>query len=268
MNRTSLRGASIIIAYRQASRERHENLLATIRFLQQAYDDFELIVVEGDTRPAFDFHENFSENTRYFFYEDHGPFNRSHLLNQGTRFSTSGIICFHDADMIGWPHLMRHAVDTLMDGDDSDARTPHWSILNVAGDLKRGFCRTLDFAVLARIDPAHLPRGVNVLYENQASGITFWKKEKFISIGGYDERFLSWGGEDDELLIRATRLGVRWNSVPSPTFHLHHDASDRVEHAAITNRNELKNSLIAFAKECDVETLHEYAKMMAKLNFG
>lgn len=268
MNRTSLRGVSVIVAYRESSPERLENLLATINFLKKTYDDFELIILEGDKRPLFKFHENYSENTRYFFFEDQGPFNKSRLLNQGAKFSRSEVICFHDADMIGWPHLMRHAVDVLLDSDTSDVRTPHWSILNVSGHLKRRFCQTLDFSCLKTIDPDNPPRDVNVLYKNQSSGITFWKKDRFFAVGGYNESFVAWGGEDEELLIRATRLGLRWHSVPPPTFHLHHDALDRVGHVAISDRDDVKNAMLARSKSGQIDELTQYANELRQTNFG
>lgn len=256
------------MAYRQASPERAENLRATLGFLQRTYCDFDLVLVEGDATPRFDLHGLRAANLLYHFVEDPGPFNKARLLNLGARVSRSPVICFHDADMIGWPHLMRHAVDVLLDADISDVRTPHWSILNVAGGLKRRFCRTLDFAVFGAIDATALPPDVTRLYDNQSSGVTFWQKAKFIACGGYHEGFADWGGEDDELLMRATRLGLRWHSVPPPTFHLHHDAADRTGHLARAHRDAAKQALLALVTDSSPQQLADHARALMIRNFA
>ncbi|KUR75387.1 galactosyltransferase-related protein [Novosphingobium sp. FSW06-99] len=264
----SLRGTTLIVAYRQASAERAENLRATLGFLQRTYCDFDLVLVEGDASPRFDLHALRAANLLYHFVEDPGPFNKARLLNLGARVSRSPVICFHDADMIGWPHLMRHAVDVLLDADISDVRTPHWSILNVAGGLKRRFCRTLDFAVFDSIRTTDLPPDVTRLYDNQSSGITFWRKDRFVTCGGYHEGFADWGGEDDELLIRATRLGLRWHSVPPPTFHLHHDAADRTALHTLAQGDPAKRALLTLTTGSTPQQLAGHANDLMRRNFG
>ena len=98
------------------------------------------------------------------------------------------------------------------------------------GALKQGFMADPDYGRLATIDPQRLPEDAIVLYPNANGGIVLFKRSEYIRVGGYNARLEGWGGEDDELLRRASRLGVRWHSMNVPMFHLHHDSVSRGEH--------------------------------------
>ncbi|KPU94812.1 hypothetical protein APR50_20575 [Variovorax paradoxus] len=228
--KTSLRDIDIIVSYREANEERRENLYTVLAHLARTYTDYRLWLLEAAAVPSFDWSRLGDPNIRHVFVPHDGPFPKSMLYNTGVRLARSPVICFHDADSIAMPWAMRACVDALLEGPDSDALCPYWSVINIAGALKQDFMADPDHARLAAIDPKNLPEDAIVLYPNANGGIVFFKRGEYIRVGGYNARLEGWGGEDDELLRRASRLGVRWHSMDVPLFHLHHDSASRQEH--------------------------------------
>jgi hypothetical protein len=229
-NKTSLRDIDIIVSYREANEERRENLYTVLAHLGRTYTDYRLWLLEAAATPSFDWRRLDDPHIRHVFVPHEGPFPKSMLYNTGVRLARSPVICFHDADSIAMPWAMRACVDALLEGPDSDALCPYWSVINIAGALKQDFMADPDHARLAVIDPKNLPEDAIVLYPNANGGIVFFKRGEYIRVGGYNARLEGWGGEDDELLRRASRLGVRWHSMDVPLFHLHHDSASRQEH--------------------------------------
>ena len=125
--------------------------------------------------------------------------------------------------------MLRGCVDGLLDGDGSDVLCPYWNVINVTGELKRDFMQVPDYARFASIDAERLPPDAGELYSNANGSIVLFRRSEYIRVGGYNARLEGWGGEDNELLHRAGRLGLRWHSIHVPLFHLHHDSGSRIE---------------------------------------
>ena len=194
----SLRGIDLIVSYREANEERRENLYTVLAHLARTYTDYRLWLVEAAVAPRFDWHRVGDARTRHVFIPHDGPFPKSMLYNTGVRLSRSAVICFHDADSIAQPQSLRACVDALMEGPDSDALCPYWSVINLSGALKTAFMAQPDFSQLAAIGPEHMPEGASVLYSNANGGIVLFKRSEYIRVGGYNARLEGWGGEDDE----------------------------------------------------------------------
>lgn len=61
------------------------------------------------------------------------------------------------------------------------------------------------------------------LYHPQSvGGAVMFNKEYLKSIGNYNENFKSWGFEDNEIIVRAIKLGAKGMRVQGPIFHLDH----------------------------------------------
>lgn len=227
VDKISLRGVDVIVSYREATEERRENLYAVLAHLAYTYTDYRLWLMEAAPAPRFDWQRLRDPKIRHVFIHHEGPFPKSMLYNMGVRLARSPVICFHDADSIAQPATLRGCVDALLDGKESDVLCPYWSVINVTGELKQGFMDTPDYARFASLDPQQLPPDAGVLYSNANGGIVLFKRHEYIRVGGYNARLEGWGGEDDELLRRAGRLGLRWHSIAVPMFHLHHDSGSR-----------------------------------------
>ncbi|MDR5855526.1 glycosyltransferase family 2 protein [Caballeronia sp. LZ062] len=258
----SLGGLEIIMTYRGATQERRENLRGVLRHLDRTYRDYVLYLIEADSTPTFHWSGLGDEKIRHIFIHDDGPFPKAKLCNLGARLCTGNIICFHDADMIANPDYLAVCVGSLRDGTASDALCPFLRVINITSDYRSDFILSGDYAALETHLESDLPDGMEVLYENTPGAIVLIKRSEYMRVGGYDPRFTGWGGEDDDLLSRATRLGVRWHSIPesrAALFHLHHDATSRHDAIAAAERNRKA------AAETRALTLHDLEARAAEL---
>lgn len=236
----SLGGLELIMTYRGATQERRDNLRGVLRHLDSTYSDYTVYLIEADATPTFHWSGSGDKKIRHLFIHDDGPFPRARLCNLGAKLCTGDVICFHDADMVANPDLFPACVDALRYGAHSDALCPFLRVINVAGVFREAFIRSGNYSALKPYLEADLAEGMALLYANTAGGIVLIKRAEYRRVGGHDPRFIGWGGEDDDLLTRATRLGVRWHSVPeqrAALFHLHHDAASRRDAIAAAERN-------------------------------
>ncbi|SAK94252.1 Galactosyltransferase [Caballeronia hypogeia] len=265
-NLISLRGLELIITYRGSGEERRANLRSVLRHLNRTYADYQIWLIEADAAPTFQWSELSDPKIRHVFVHDTGPFSRARLVNLGALMTKSQIICIHDADMIANPHFMRHALDALMDDNKSDVLCPFTRVLNVSGNLRRSFIESGDFNELAPYLEGDLPDEINLLYANTSGAINLIRRAEFIRIGGLDPSFMGWGGEDDDLLIRAGRLGVRWHSLCDPRaalFHMNHDSASRL--AICAEEHSAKNRQQAFrTAEISLEELEARALELSR----
>lgn len=257
INLISLRSIDLIVSYREATEERRENLYAVLAHLACTYTDYRLWLVEAADRPSFDWHRLRDPKIRHVFIHHNGPFPKSMLYNTGVRLASSPVICFHDADSIAEPDTLRACVDALLDGNASDALCPYWNVINVTGELKQRFMETPDRSIFKSIIAPELPADANEIYPNANGGVVLFRRQEYIRVGGYNALMEGWGGEDDELLMRATRLGVRWHSFFVPLIHLHHDSSSRASLAEEFNATEKGQAVrdIAIMPQEEVEAL-------------
>ena len=235
MSRLSLRNIDIVISFRAASAERSENLYTVLRHLDYTYSDYRVWLMEADTAPCFDWARLADRKIRHMYVPDSGPFPKALLYNMGARLCSSPVVCFHDADCISRPQHLAYCVERLLSGDGSDApgagigaMCPFQSMINVDGDTKRDFVRTPDFSVFDGLE--HPPRAspdVSLLYPYNVGGVFLFRRQLYTKIGGCNPACTGWGSEDNELFARARRLGVEWQAITQPMFHLNHDSPNR-----------------------------------------
>lgn len=236
----SLDGLELVMTYRGSTRERRENLRGVLRHLQLTYKDYTVYLMEADATPTFHWSGLGDENIRHVFIHDDGPFPKAKLCNLGAKMCNGEVICFHDADMIANPHFLYFCIEALKHGKDSDALCPFLRVIDIVGDYRSDFIASGNYAALKPYLETDLPEGMEVLYANTPGAIVLFKRSEYMRVGGYDPRFIGWGGEDDDLLSRASRLGVRWHSIPDPKaalFHLHHDSTSRQGAIEAAQRN-------------------------------
>jgi len=265
-NVISLRGLEMIITYRGANHERRDNLSAVLRHLARTYSDYQIWLIEADATPRFDWCEFGDPRIRHLFVHDTGPFPKARLVNLGALMAKSPMICLHDADMIANPSFMKAALDALIDCNNSDALCPFTRVLNVSGNRRQSFIESGDFAEFAPFLESDLPDEISLLYANTPGAINLFKRAEFIRIGGLDPGFIGWGGEDDDLFLRAARLGVRWHALSDPKaalFHLHHDSASRLQ--ICEEEDSARNRRMASRTgEISIEELEARAAELAK----
>lgn len=229
----SLRKLELVISFRRKNEERETNLYTVLRHLNQTYEDYKVWVIEADDSPKFEWTRAPGTAHQHVFIHDVRPFPKSFLYNMGALLVRGPVICFHDADVISNPRYLRFAVDEMLDASVSDFINPYQNVYDVSGDAKQEFVDSPDYSKkFDGLDVANLPPGVSLLYENSAGGIMVCRKSTYIKVGGYNPNLLGFGGEDDEMIVRARKLGHTWNSLRAPLFHLTHDSTDRTQQQA------------------------------------
>ena len=137
---------------------------------------------------------NYIENKRlkYFYYPDAKYYNMSHSRNMVFRLATGDILCSIDAD-------------------------------NYIG---KGFAHYINLAM----------RNGNVFLRGPSDGRGLGgriciKKQHFLKVGGYDERFVGWGEEDKDIANRLQLLGVKRKIIYAEKFlkSIQHPRNIRVQ---------------------------------------
>jgi hypothetical protein len=236
MSKLPLQGLDIVVSYREATAERSENLYTVLRHLDITYSDYQLWLMEADRVPHFEWARLADPKIRHVFLPHEGPFPKSSLYNAGARMSRSPIVCFHDADCIARPEYLAYCVQRMLGEEGSDvpgtgvgAMCPFQSMINIAGETKQAFVQTPDFTRFPQIGEGdcELPPDLTLLYPYNVGGVFLFRRRLYMKIGGCNPACEGWGSEDNELFARASRLGVNWQVVPKPMFHLNHDSPVR-----------------------------------------
>ena len=201
---------SIILGYRNRDKNRVKRCLEFIS--KQTYKNFEVIFVDygsdeeyqSQIKPlveSFDFCHYVYNNTIGM------PWNRSHSLNTGIRFSTGEYLLFGDVDIL-YPD---NFLETLITETKENTH-----IYNSMYLLPEAFS---EWEMLKNQPIDFYNTG------KTAKGPAFYiKKEYMEKIGGFDEFYCFWGAEDRDLCTRLSRLGLKekWLTNKTPMYHQWH----------------------------------------------
>jgi len=215
--RTDLTDVTFLAPLRIDSPERKENINTLINFTFQNFKT-SFIVLEADATQKY-FPENEHEGFLYKFIEDTNEiFHRTKWINRLISMATSPYLAVWDADAISPPEQVVEAVKVLREGEavmsfPYDGR--FYSTDKVSCDL---FKRILDIEILIiRVPVMHLMHGYH-----SVGGAFIVNKEKYLKIGGENEKFYGWGPEDTERVKRLEILDLPIYYSPGVLFHLYH----------------------------------------------
>jgi predicted glycosyltransferase involved in capsule biosynthesis len=193
----------------------------------------------------------------HIFIPNAGPFPKALLYNTGAKLSNSRVLIFNDVDCITEPSTLSACVLELLNFQSYDVLSPFMPMIDIAGELKQKFVANPSYDLLRGINKDNYIEGSSLLYERNAGGVFVVKRADFVRIGGLDGRFVGWGGEDNELLWRANRLGLRWASLGHPLFHLHHESANRAEWGNITHEGRSNGEMAGDVQTMPIEQLQE-----------
>lgn len=212
--------ASYLITYREGDDpERRANLQAVLAWLT-GFPELEVIVVEQDSAPRFAVPQTPAAYRQIFAYNP-GPFNKSWGFNVGFRFASTPILSFGDGDVIVPGAQMAQALDAC--ARSYVTVNPYRRIVDLTPEesatVRRG---AFDYAPVRAVDAAPNREGIGekVVF---CGGVFVIRRDAFVHLGGWDERFRGWGGEDDAMtyLVQRARLcAVELDE--RPALHLHH----------------------------------------------
>jgi N-terminal domain of galactosyltransferase len=254
MTKDELPDLGIIITFRATHASRVASLTRVLSHYGQL-SGAEIVVIEQDAAPAT--LPAFPMQAKRLFVFNPGPFNKSWGFNVGARQIDRGLLLFADADLLLAPKALLQSVrlcrsrvaaanpfDRLIDLDETESA--RICAGNAAPDWARG-------------DGSNTRRDNEVL--NFCGGAFMIRRDVFLTIGGFDERFLGWGGEDDAMAFKLRRssqvLGQVEGSTAQHLWHAQDDSTTFAQPHYASNLAMLKSLAsiddAAFRFQCEVQ---------------
>ena len=211
---------SYLITWRAGSdASRRDNLLAVLAWLAQ-FPEIEVVLVEQDDAPRLE--SSLPHPTcRQIFAYNPGPFNKSWGFNLAFRHASTPLLAFGDADIIIPKAQLRQAIDAC--ASNSVVVNPYRRIIDLNEEetqqVRQG---AYDLIPLRPVDSASNREaiGERVVF---CGGLFLIRRDAFIHLGGWDERFRGWGGEDDAMTYKVERARLPALELDTmPALHLYH----------------------------------------------
>lgn len=138
--------------------------------------------------------------------EEGKPFNRGKLLNVGFDIASKKFkyqnFCFHDVDLL--PINVDYSYADMPTHLSSEVEQLGWRYPPIINGFE---------------------------YPDIFGGITLFTEESFKKVNGYNNEYWGWGGEDDDLLFRVRRKGLKESRrIPGVTRSLKHERTLNKEH--------------------------------------
>jgi glycosyltransferase involved in cell wall biosynthesis len=197
-----------IIGYRHKA-DRLFLLRRTLDWIN-SFTGAQVILVEQDTHSKI---SHINLNAKHIFTKSNMPYNRSWAFNVGIKYANTNIIIFGDSDIIMHPNDFINAIKEI---NNYDMVSPYHSVV----DLTSGE-NGLSLSDIVKIDRPGRGETDNQKI-NICGGISIFRRDAILKIGGWDEDFWSWGGEDDLQTIKVNYF-LTWHEMKARCFHLYHD---------------------------------------------
>lgn len=196
-----------IILYRHSS-ERLANLKRVLDWIN-GFSGAEVLIVEQDKHSKI---SNLNLKCKHIFTKSDGPFNRSWGFNVGLKYANSEIIVFADSDLIMMPNDF---IESLKLIDKYDMVSPYSSVVDLEQNESSS---SLEYLSSIRRPGRGEEDNQKI---NICGGISIFRKESILNIGGWDQSFIGWGGEDDALAIKVKNF-LNWYEKQGRCYHLYH----------------------------------------------
>lgn len=190
------------------------------------------------------------EQVDWFKYPQN-DFNKSQLINQGILRATSEYLLISDADII-WnqqailqlsssvlsPNNLKLSPEKPLKSPLSVPNLPENSIICFVQTVEESRPQTTalkrdrytyNIQIREQMATVNIVQAVAGDRDRPGCGLICTRKQTLLSLGGYKETFTGWGWEDQDLLIRATLLGIKICTVGKVT-HLSHTDATRNQH--------------------------------------
>lgn len=244
---------SCIILYRH-NIQRWNNLKRVLEWIN-SFSGAEIILVEQDTHSKIS-HLNFP--AKHIFTKSNMPFNRSWGFNVGLKNSNSDVVVFTDCDLIMEPESFINAIKLT---SEYEMVSPYSSVVDLKPEESG-----LPMESIFKIDRPG--RGETDHQKiNISGGITIFRKESIMRIGGWCQDFIGWGAEDDFQTIKVENFLSSYEQ-KGRCFHLYHDrdAPDQkwyqrnlqlLQKYKKLNKNELVNLINNSNKTLGIKNLYD-----------
>lgn len=247
---------TFVIPFRIDSKERLRNLRCVLDWLKPL--NATIILLEADKQPKTNglFVDT---NVKYIFVEDANPiFHRTHYINQMIGMVSTEIVAVLDADVIVKHSRIYEAIHSITDYKRTISFPYDSRFVYFSEDETQKFVDDMD---LEWFEQQELPL---LMSRPSCGGIYLAHKERFLALGGENEKFLGWGPEDAERLRRVTIMegGVSW----TPTGRAYHLSHPRHENSGYFSEDIATELRLEFVKVCSMDK-NELAAYIKESNF-
>jgi predicted glycosyltransferase involved in capsule biosynthesis len=272
MNNLPFSNVTFVTHLRYDSDDRFNNLQTVMDYYSTNFEGSKFILVEDDKEhnTKYDNIKWPKKRTSFYLIKNEGVYYRTRALNYGISLATTEIVVSLDTDCIVPVESFKKCVDNLL--DDATIAWPYngffvdTSLSMHSQFLQEGSKYDFLKKQLPPIDTLYL------LFTNQdfhvrsthndhqsVGGIVMFNKQRFLEMGGYNEKFIAWGAEDNELYSRSKILEhktFRDTDMDSVCFHLYHANAIRNNHPFYqSNFDEA-----GYVESLNKEQLQEYIK--------
>lgn len=208
--------AVVVVPYRDdPSSQRRANAETVLKWLSSL--DVSVVLSELSEEP--DTEISLPDGVSRIHTFSDGAFNKAQACNAGFLHTTDDVVAFVDADTVMDSRIFKAALRRLESRDE--VIRPFSSLVDLTLEETLSY-----FGTGLLPEPASTQR--NDLRDGDViplcGGMVLMRRERFFSVGGYDERFQGWGGEDDALSFALIRTGATIMVMKEvPAFHLWHD---------------------------------------------
>ena len=239
-----------IIPYR-FQMDRILNLRRVIDWLS-GFNGIEIMIVEQDSHSKIS-HLNFKGT--HVFIENSGPFNKNWALNVGLKRAQTNVIVFGDSDLIMHPD---HLIKSLEELNNYEFVNPYQSVIDLdpnESSLGLGDILAIDRPGRGETDHQKVPI---------CGGITLFRKDAIIKLGGWSELFWGWGAEDDFQSLKVTNF-LNWKQMSFKCYHLWHQRT--APDMNLYQRNlQILNKFNSISKEEFQKHIQSEAQKMGLMN--
>lgn len=207
-----------IFPFGNDSKERLYNLKQTISYYRMRFSNTNIIVSEtGNSKSDL----GVSDIT-HIFEKTIPPHSQSRTINNALKFSKKDVICIIDSDVILLDYKNIETSYSLIKNNEFDYIIPYkkWY------DLPNFSERIPNFKV------DDYPIG----------GIFLINRNKFLEIGGMDEKYKGWGCEDDERHFRC-KTKLKHKRIDGQVFHFPHPEQNEKYEWVKINKQHLDNDI-------------------------
>lgn len=226
--------------------DRLKNLQTVLNYYSTNLPEARFIFVEDDSqhRKEFDNIQWPKKRTSFYFIKNDSFYYRTRALNYGIKKAKTPIVVSLDTDCIVPIDSFKKCVVELL--NESTIAWPYNGyFIDVSHNLHEQFKSNeykyetffkqlpdISDLTLGFNNGSYSVRCTNTHFIS-VGGIVMFNRERFLEIGGYNEKFICWGAEDNELFHRCKILEhkmYRDLDINSLCFHLFHNNAVRNQH--------------------------------------
>jgi predicted glycosyltransferase involved in capsule biosynthesis len=256
---------SVVIPVKIDTEDRLHNLEIVLNFFKNNFTNFNLIVIEQDSKKQLEEKIN-NFGFDYIFRENYGCFHKTWNFNLAIATTNTKYILAYDCDAIFKPKAIFDALQRLKQNKTSFIYPYNTYMIQIKKHcfenvkvIDRNIVET--FPLITHSNTSTIDKNnYELLYGDinwdcTGGAFMFNKKDFFIS-GGYNPNIISYGCEDNEILVRIKKLGYKLERLQNYNcYHLEHDRSTDSHYNNFFKNNEEEFQKI---KNIEQEELKSY----------